>query len=138
MEREDLEKKLEITEEILENLNTVLKLLKKSSNPLLGYIFTNDYCDKINAQVRQIKSPFRKYGKNEISDSRGDIVVSTRDLVMLRALPQSVITKGEHMSRYIDAKGNSLELIPVYENLISKTESIRDELLVLIGRNDKS
>ena len=33
---EDLEKKLELTEEILEELGKVMKLLKKGSNPLIG------------------------------------------------------------------------------------------------------
>lgn len=135
---EDLEKKLELTEEILEELGKVMKLLKKGSNPLIGYVFTNDYCEKINAQIRQVKSPFRRLGKNEISDSRGDVTVGTRELMLLRALPLSVVTKGEHTGRYIDAKGNILELIPLYEDLIMRMESIRDELLILTGRGDAS
>ncbi len=135
---EDLEKKLELTEEILEELGKVMKLLKKVSNPLIGYVFTNDCCEKINEQIRQVKSPFRRLGKNEISDSRGDVTVGTRELMMLRALPLSVVTKGEHTDRYIDAKDNILELIPLYEDLIMRMESIRDELLILTGRGDTS
>lgn len=139
MEREDLEKKLEITEEILENLHKIKKALKTGSGPLSGMAFTDNFVENINAQIRQAKEPFKRYGKNDISDSKGDVVISNREFLQLRKLPEyDIMTKGAHMRRFMNAKSNILELVPVYEDLTMRTESIRDELLILTGKNDKS
>lgn len=139
MDREELEKKIEVTKELLDSLYALHKMLKKGSGLTAGMVLTANYADKVNAQIRQLKAPFKKYGKSEISDTKGDTVISSKEIVLLRELQQyDMMTRGRHLKNYTQLKDNILELIPVYESLIEKTEIIRDELMLLKGKAETS
>ena len=133
MDREELEKKLEVTEELLEELYKLQKMLKKGTGPMAGLVRTDKFAEDINAQIRRLKAPFKKYGKQEISDSRKDVVINTREFTQFRNLPDYdlLATRGRHMLRYAEAKDNVQDLLPVYENIIDRAEMIRDELRLM-------
>ena len=135
MDREELEKRLDATKDFLEQLYMLHRMLKRGSGPMAGMIFTVSYADKLNARIRQLKAPFRKYGKSEISDSKGDTVISSKEIVFLKEL---LPYDSQHVFNYATLKENILEVLPVYENLIEKTEIIRDELLLLKGKAETS
>lgn len=139
MDREELEKRLDATKDFLEQLYMLHRMLKRGSGPMAGMVFTVSYADKLNARIRQLKAPFRKYGKSEISDSKGDTVISSKEIVLLRELQQyDMMTRGRQLKNYTQLKDNILELLPVYESLIEKTEIIRDELMLLKGKAETS
>lgn len=135
MDREELEKRLDATKDFLEQLYMLHRMLKRGSGPMAGMIFTVSYADKLNARIRQLKAPFKKYGKSEISDSKGDTVISSKEIVFLKEL---LPYDSQHVFNYATLKENILEVLPVYENLIEKTEIIRDELLLLKGKAETS
>lgn len=131
MDRAELEKRLEVTKDFLDKLYMLHRMLKKGSGPLAGMVLTVKFADKLNAQIRQLKEPFKKYGKSEISDSKGDTLISSKEIVFIRELEQyDMMTRGRHIKNYAQFKDNILEILPVYESLIERTEMIRDELLL--------
>ena len=135
---EDLDKKLEAANAILEELDKVLKLLKKGSGPLSGFVLSAGYAEDINAQIRQAKAPFKRYGKDEISDSKGDAVIRSREFILMRKLTEHCMTRGAHMKNYMDAKENIQEILPVYEDIYGRTLSIRDEILLMKRKGEIS
>ncbi len=132
MDREELVKRLEVTNDLLAQLHTLHNMLKKGTGPLAFVILNENYADKLNAQIRLLKVPFKKYGKSEISDSKGETVISSKEIVFLKeSVPYDMMLQGELVRNHVLLKENILTILPVYESFINKAEIIRDELIKL-------
>lgn len=126
-----INEKLEIVQEMLEELGKVQKMLKKAAGPL-GFL-GNSYNAgvEINAQIRLAGASFKRLGKDEISDSKGQMVVKKREFILLKEVPQHNFTRGAHTVVAANFHDNLEEAIPVYEDIVSRLECIRDELILL-------
>ena len=132
MDREELVKRLEVTNVLLAQLHTLHNMLKKGTGPLAFVILNENYANKLNAQIRLLKVPFKKYGKSEISDSKGETVISSKEIVFLKeSVPYDMMLQGELVRNHVLLKENIITILPVYESFINKAEIIRDELIKL-------
>ena len=138
MDREELVKRLEVTNDLLEQLDTVLKMLKKGTGPLGGTVITENYVDKINAQIRQLKVPFKKYGRSEISDSKSETVIRSKEIVFLKESPFDPMTRGAYYNNRVLTKEDILTILSVYESFVNRAEIIRDELIKLKDQAETS
>jgi len=125
-----INEKLEIVQEMLEELGKVRKMLKKAAGPLgfLGNSYNNSV--EINAQIRLAAASFKKLGKDEIADSKGQMVVKKREFILLNEVPQHNYARGAHTVVAANFHDNLEEVIPIYEDIVSRLECIRDELIV--------